>query len=100
MKKLLLILTEPTQWDLFVQKCKITYQMFTSESFVLINKTTDHHKGTKRMDVVGFGMTMQDVTETTNKAYIESINVSYRDVSFANKIIKQLHGHDGLTLSN
>lgn len=100
MKKSNFTRVEPTEWNLFIQKCKIIYKLIFSNSFVVIEKVPTIDQNVNKINVVGFNMSLPEVSSLANKAYIESINISFRDVSFATKLIKQFHGCEPLTLSN
>lgn len=91
--------TEITTENIFIEKLKIILKMLSSERFIFI-EMVDNPEGTStNVRPVAFNSTPEELHLVTKEVYTRSLDVVYRDVSQATRIMKQFN-QSNLTLSN
>lgn len=91
--------TEITTENIFIEKLKIIFKMLSSDRFIFI-EMVDNSEGTStNVRPVAFNSTPEELHSVAKEVYTRSLDVVYRDVSQATRIMKQFKQSD-LTLSN
>lgn len=91
--------TEITTENIFIEKLKIIFKMLSSDRFIFI-ELVDNPEGTStNVRPVAFNSTPDELHLVAKEVYTRSLDVVYRDVSQATRIMKQFN-QSNLTLSN